>query len=1057
MSDSTQKGYRPSSMYIAPTIVVGLGGTGTAIIRHLKSRLRQAVGNMPIPRLVEFLAVDTEPIQNLPGEERLYDGEIAYIGDFNAGAVLENIDNHPHIKDWWFTNGKVVGSIYKGARQRRAVGRLSLYAKWGEFTQRLDPKIRRVQEISEKEKTERYGLDVERTGQVRVYILASVCGGTGSGTFIDAAFRVRKALGDEAEIIGILFLPSCFMPNMQSQVQKERVQGNAYAALRELNHFLSPNTKFVSTFPDTPFYDGEGNKVSSTLTRPFDSVFLVDSHNGKEHLSALREIQRMAAQFIYLDMITPIGKRLAGRRVNLNDLAGEQRKGGDNESSSALAIAGFVTASLVLPERVVEETGNRYAAHILESHVLGRTIQPLQKSRLRDQLREEWTVQLEKAPSKAKGDNSGLVAARKAIADRTTELVRQNFEEYGIRGAVEVGQIIHDVLGELIGKADEKNGVLESRIREEDTKAKSLTSTGNTLLRIFNRGDDDVEDQRRAIEGRSRTHAAEKSYVAEVKAIFAQLRSDIASVMSTLSRQQGQFAEWQTTLNDKVKEPEVNRQKSREQKPSDLFELATELGKEKAVEDRGRADFSDDLLGHYITSRVGDIKLDADAKKQLQAVLDDQRLVRFVFPTADDLRINVSINDAPEAFRLYKEAISQFLAGHKDIFERISVSDYLTWFYDHVPYSTAESSISRNSPIDPLRQLRYRAQSPFLNIDQAQLGTEHGFDTEPVRLLGASPLPKKEVLESGQHPLDEFGGDSYDLIDTGMPNRLDVVHARFGYKVDDLANLKEYYKSYRYFTETLGDPLHIHRDWPAGMSNLVKSKPGSVPTTTLSQPTRSRLRVIGDSFSHPRANKSYGAEAVIHRSIELSNGFSWNVSLIADDLSAENDDLARLWIRSVSASLEQTLRTSRISGDRGERLQAAFVTARQRATEDINRLARQLGRPERPIAYAVTLIEDDQLLAASSGGDFVRIYNADGTTSDLSGDGSIALLNIPANTNIVLGSDGVSTPLLQNALYQAVERFRTDPSRITDAIVTELRNTVNYQDVSLIAIRLIEA
>jgi len=1055
MTDSSKKGYRPSSMYIAPTIVLGLGGTGTAIIRHLKSRLRQAVGNMPIPRLVEFLAVDTEPIQNLPGEERLYDGEIAYIGDFNAGAVLENIDNHPHIKDWWFTNGKVVGSIYKGARQRRAVGRLSLYAKWGEFTQRLDPKIRRVQEISEKEKTERYGLDVERTGQVRVYILASVCGGTGSGTFIDAAFRVRKALGDEAEIIGILFLPSCFMPNMQSQVQKERVQGNAYAALRELNHFLSPNTKFVSTFPDTPYYDGEGNKVSSVLTRPFDSVFLVDSHNGKEHLSALREIQRMAAQFIYLDMITPIGKRLAGRRVNLNDLAGEQRKGSDNESSSALAIAGFVTASLVLPERVVEETGNRYAAHVLESHVLGKAMQPMQKSRLRDQLREEWSVQLEKAPSKAKTDVSNIQIVRSTIASRTTEVIQRHYEEYGIRGAVDAGQSIYDILGELISKAEEKTGGLDSRLKEEENKRTALQSTKNQVLRIFNRGDDDADEQRRSIDARTKTYSTEKSFLAEVKNLLSQLRSDISTVTSTLVRQQVQFTEWQTTLNDKVKEPEVNRQKSREQKPSDLFELATELGKEKAVEDRGRADFSDDLLGHYITNRVGDIKLDADAKKQLQTVLGDQHLVRFTFPSADDVRIQVAINDAPDAFRMYKEAITQFLAGHKDIFDRISVSDYLTWFYDHVPYSTAESSISRNSPIDPLRQLRYRAQSPFLNIDQAQLGTEHGFDTEPVRLLGASPLPKKEVLESGQHPLDEFGGDSYDLIDTGMPNRLDVVHARFGYKVDDLANLKEYYKSYRYFTETLGDPLHIHRDWPTGMSNLVRG--ASVTPPPSPQLTRSRLRVIGDSFSHPRANKSYGAEAVIHRSIELANGFSWNVALIADDLNADNDDLARLWIRTVSASLEQTLRSTRITGPSAERLQAAFEMARQRATEDIGRLARQQGRVERNIAYAVSIIEDNQLLVAASGGDFVRLYAADGTSMDLSGDGSIVLETIGVNTNIVLGSDGVNTPLLQNALRQSVERFRTDPSRITDAIVTELRNTINYQDVSLIAIRLIEA
>ncbi len=1056
MTDSSKQGYRPSSMYIAPTIVLGLGGTGTAIIRHLKSRLRQAVGNMPIPRLVEFLAVDTEPIQNLPGEERLYDGEIAYIGDFNAGAVLENIDNHPHIKDWWFTNGKVVGSIYKGARQRRAVGRLSLYAKWGEFTQRLDPKIRRVQEISEKEKTERYGLDVERTGQVRVYILASVCGGTGSGTFIDAAFRVRKALGDEAEIIGILFLPSCFMPNMQSQVQKERVQGNAYAALRELNHFLSPNTKFVSTFPDTPYYDGEGNKVSSVLTRPFDSVFLVDSHNGKEHLSALREIQRMAAQFIYLDMITPIGKRLAGRRVNLNDLAGEQRKGSDNESSSALAIAGFVTASLVLPERVVEETGNRYAAHVLASHIVGSTLAPLQVSRIREQLRESWEALLDYKPAKGKGDSGPAVAtATRELTTQVSALLQQYSEEKGMLGAASVGSAMSEVLSELLIRIDEKIGATTSRMTEDEKKREALNNTSRRLFNMFTKNDEGEEQLRNDLTRKINTGGAERGYLQEVRSVVTSLRSQLTTFNSTITRQQAVFDEWQTTLNDKVKEPEVNRQKSREQKPSDLFELATELGKERAVEDRGKHEFGEDLLGHYITNRVKTIDLDADAKKQLQKLINEMKLVHYIYPHEQDVRIAVTITDSTDTFRLYKEAITQFLAGHKDIFERISVSDYLTWFYDNVPYSTAESSISRNSPIDPLRQLRYRAQSPFLNIDQAQLGTEHGFDTEPVRLLGASPLPKKEILETGQHPLDEFGGDSYDLIDTGMPNRLDVVHARFGYKVDDLANLKEYYKSYRYFTETLGDPLHIHRDWPNGMSNLVKGS--SVSTPLLVQPTRSRLRVIGDSFSHPRANKSYGAEAVIHRSIELSNGFSWNVALIADDLNAENDDLARLWIRTVSASLEQTLRSTRITGSAGERLKVAFETARQRATEDINRLARQQGRVERSIAYAVSIIEDDQLLAAASGGDFVRLYAADGTTSDLSGDGTIVLSNIGVNTNIVLASDGVNTPLLQNALRQSVERFRTDPSRITDAIVTELRNSINYQDVSLIAIRLIEA
>jgi hypothetical protein len=530
------------------------------------------------------------------------------------------------------------------------------------------------------------------------------------------------------------------------------------------------------------------------------------------------------------------------------------------------------------------------------------------------------------------------------------------------------------------------------------------------------------------------------------------MRAELAKLAEAISQHEQYFVNWQETLNTKVTEPEVNRQKSREQKPSDLFELATELGKERAVEDRGKREFSDDLLAHYIHDRVASIKLDTDAQNQLNAILQAQHLYRMDFTTEPDFRIAFTPNDGPEAFQLYREAITNFLAGHKDVFDSISVSDYLKWFYESVPYSTAESSISRNSPIDPLRQLRYRAQSPFLNIDQSQLGTEHGFDTEPVRLLGASPLPKTEQLVNGQHPLDEFGGDSYDMIDTGMPNRLDVLHARFGYKVDDLANLKDYYKSYRYFTETLGDPLHIHRDWPTGMNNLVRgSSAGTAPQA------RARLRVIGDMFSHARGSGVTGAEAITRRTIDLQNGTSWSVSIIADDLDAPNDDISRQWLRSFSDTLESALRTGNSGGTKQEKQRDAFVTARDRATEDINRLTRQLGRPERRMAYAIVIIDDDHALAAAVNGDTIRLYAPDGTSEALSGDGSIVLRQIPVNSNIVLVSDGIGAVGLENAVAQAVERYRTDPSRITDAVVAELRGRTLAQDVSLIAIRLIEA
>jgi hypothetical protein len=350
--------------------------------------------------------------------------------------------------------------------------------------------------------------------------------------------------------------------------------------------------------------------------------------------------------------------------------------------------------------------------------------------------------------------------------------------------------------------------------------------------------------------------------------------------------------------------------------------------------------------------------------------------------------------------------------------------------------------------------LRYRSYAPFLNIDAAQLGTEHGFDTEPVRLIGANPLPSQDMRENGQHPLDEFGGDNFDMIDTGMPNRLDVLYARFGYKVDDLANLKDYYKSYRYFTETLGDPLHIHRDWPAGMSNLVDDP---IVMSKAADVAAVRLRTAGDGWSHPRYGRATGAEAVIHRVIELPSGFSWSLSLIADDLDSENDELSRLWIRRISQSLEDTQRQIKIEGERAVRLTAAFETARQRANEDVDSHLRQQGRAQRRLAYAATLIEDDCMIAVANGGDLVRVVSRDGTVQNVSGDGRIEVLTLHANDNVVLASDGLRDGYTEDTLKQALDRFPNDPRMVIDRVVDSLRTNSQHPDISLIVVRMIEA
>ena len=407
------RAYNPASLYLAPTLVIGLGGTGVEIVRLVKGRVRQAHGTLP--EIVEFLALDTEPCPNLPGQERIFEREFGYLGDYSAGAVLENINAHPHIKDWWFEAKDVVsGTIHKGARQRRPVGRLSLYVRWGQFSQRLERKGRRIREIIRKEKEQREGKEVERdTGAVQIYLISSLCGGTGSGTLLDVAFRLRKEFGDNADIVGVLLLPSCFIGELQSLKQQRRIKANAYATLMEINHFMQ-GKEFKACFPEYP-YLAQGRKVTFNLTRPFDSIYMVDSNNGKEFLSNLDAIRRMAAQQIYLDLLTPLGKRRAARRANLNDLSGENvnvgassspntsgrhkrngasdARGKSQATKQSLSIGGFVTASLMLPgENILDGAISDYSTAFIRYRIIGKTLTTADEQNLQSALDTRFNI-----------------------------------------------------------------------------------------------------------------------------------------------------------------------------------------------------------------------------------------------------------------------------------------------------------------------------------------------------------------------------------------------------------------------------------------------------------------------------------------------------------------------------------------------------------------------------------------------------------------------------------------------------------------------------------------
>jgi hypothetical protein len=341
--------------------MVGLGGTGVGTVRAFKRRLRQAWG-IPAgeegPRIIQLLGVDTVPWSNLPGQEYLQRHEYAYLGGYNATQVLRHLDNHPTIKSWWTWDSRRVplGQIHSGARQTRCVGRLSFFRRYRTFWNHLEPKLNQMASVAAIEEAENIGHPVVRQGGLRhIYIVTSLCGGTGAGIFLDVAHKLRSIFLEQAIITGILALPSVFIEELDSDLQRSRVQANAYASLKELDYFQSGHDFDVQ-------YPGE---QPLQVSRPFDRIYLVERQNRRgEVLSSVEDVMEMMGHQVFLEGVSHIGSHIWAYDVNITQ---ERSEKGDG----LLAYSSFATSSLVVPQERMQEYGAlKYLQRLLNHGLL---------------------------------------------------------------------------------------------------------------------------------------------------------------------------------------------------------------------------------------------------------------------------------------------------------------------------------------------------------------------------------------------------------------------------------------------------------------------------------------------------------------------------------------------------------------------------------------------------------------------------------------------------------------------------------------------------------------
>jgi hypothetical protein len=221
--------------FTIPTLIIGLGGTGSRVVKSFCDKMEYSYSDSSC---VKTIAIDTsrEELDSLPDNTQKI-----FFGLDDLAQIITDISASTHsCESVWFPSehyNHTLASGTKGAGQVRPIGRLMFAKNARKIYEGIKSAVLKVQEKR---------TDPMVSGDLRVIVVCSVAGGTGSGTFLDTGYLIREVLSNlpvkNNNLMGFLLLPSVFTNTVLKDFsEQQRVSANGYAALKELDYFNSDN------------------------------------------------------------------------------------------------------------------------------------------------------------------------------------------------------------------------------------------------------------------------------------------------------------------------------------------------------------------------------------------------------------------------------------------------------------------------------------------------------------------------------------------------------------------------------------------------------------------------------------------------------------------------------------------------------------------------------------------------------------------------------------------------------------------------------------------------
>ena len=325
-------------MSYVPTLLIGVGGTGGRIVDQVYSRI-------PVDRrrAVAVHVFDTD-VNDIVKLERLRGHVTQTSPDCRVDDYLYRAD--PSVRDWFpHEMPEVRRKLFtEGAGQIRAVSRLAYYAciEDGRL-QRFGETIRSLL---------RQGPDDFKTN-LRVMLVGTLAGGTGSGLFLQVAMYLRwlveRELGLRLLIRGGFLLPDVLVKSgkITGPDNIENVYANVYAAMKELEAIRRISrdraaageavTVELEYMPNQLDASGRRSVAIPPECVPLDFTYLYDFENSEgRNLVSLDNYERQIIDVTYLQLFSPMSGGLFSKEDN-DIIALAEREGRNRYGSAGVA------------------------------------------------------------------------------------------------------------------------------------------------------------------------------------------------------------------------------------------------------------------------------------------------------------------------------------------------------------------------------------------------------------------------------------------------------------------------------------------------------------------------------------------------------------------------------------------------------------------------------------------------------------------------------------------------------------------------------------------------